>query len=506
VAWRVWRLEDADDARAMFKPGGKSFVVASHNRLHLFDLELDRESSPYPAQGRYFASDVEDTPTLTDRKNDLASPAWPGQDDRPAQNVAACGDGQIADSAGDWVACATGLRIVVETRGIEMELLGHMRPVAAIRFSQDGKLLGSVSDRHVRVWRLPTNVLGSFVKNEVARELRLSPDGKTLAVWREGNGLLLLDIASGRLRGNCAGTTGVRRMVWSADSRKLAVATGKGVEVLDAATCTGPARELDAVDVAWDARGRLASAGAVGNIVLWQPSGERAADFRGHHAVAFAPDGRRLATGGDDLDVHVLDLEGAPEKLLRWHTQPIDRLAFAPRGDALASSAGDGLVLWNATGRAEPLAHARARDFEFSPDGRVLAAAFDGAISLFDVATAHAETLAGWAGRADAVHFSPDGTRVAAACDDGGIRVWEVDTRNLVAIFRQKGPARDFAFLPTGAALIGAGQDGLRRFALADAQIAPQDPAALAGWIDQYSSASLGVLAPDSPIEPEDTH
>src|SRR5262249_44754139 len=30
VAWRVWRLEDADDARAMFKPGGKSFVVASH--------------------------------------------------------------------------------------------------------------------------------------------------------------------------------------------------------------------------------------------------------------------------------------------------------------------------------------------------------------------------------------------------------------------------------------------------------------------------------------------
>src|SRR4051812_33179298 len=71
-------------------------------------------------------------------------------------------------------------------------------------------------------------------------------------------------------------------------------------------------------------------------------------------AVAFSPNGRTLASGGDDALLRVADVATGKERhQMRGHLGRIAAVAFSPDGKVLASGGRDSTVcLWNpATGK-----------------------------------------------------------------------------------------------------------------------------------------------------------
>jgi WD40 repeat protein len=118
------------------------------------------------------------------------------------------------------------------------------------------------------------------------------------------------------------------------------------------------------------------------------------------HSVAFAPDGRTLASTSDDGTVILWDLadRAQPRRLgqpLTGHTGQVGPVAFAPDRRTLATAGDDGLVvLWDLADLAQPrrlgkplTGHTSLFSVAFAPDGRTLATArADGTLVLWDLA------------------------------------------------------------------------------------------------------------------------
>ena len=95
----------------------------------------------------------------------------------------------------------------------------------------------------------------------------------------------------------------------------------------------------------------MAAAGFIdGTVRIWDLSnGRLVATLKGHSAsvfaVAFSPDGRRLATGSDNGELKLWDvLTGNNTLTLPGHGGPVGQVIFSPDGSRLASSGGDGKI------------------------------------------------------------------------------------------------------------------------------------------------------------------
>ena len=251
--------------------------------------------------------------------------------------------------------------------------------------------------------------------------------------------------------------------------------------------------------VAFLGDGRMATAGADGQIAIWtqgRPQPDRV--FEGHTGpivgLAVSPDGSKLASASWDHTVRISSLPDGATRVLQGHVQNVNGVAFAPDGKSLVSVGYDQTVRIWALADGSPaivMMPAPLNAVAIAPDGEIVAGAADGKLRMMTAdGTASGEVMAG-AVPIVALAISHDGGLIAAAAIDGTVAIVDRKARSVArALAGPRMPVWSVAFLPDGATLLTGDADGkIRRWnALTGAAIGssvfgtPADPlAAYAG-------------------------
>ncbi|PSR15766.1 hypothetical protein C8255_21385 [filamentous cyanobacterium CCP3] len=231
--------------------------------------------------------------------------------------------------------------------------------------------------------------------------------------------------------------------------------------------------------VAFSPDGRRVAVGLKGGTIeLWDlVLGEKRATFEGHgdivYSVAFSPDGKTIVSGSRDKTIRLWDLQGkAIGEPFQGHGASVWSVAFSPDGKTIVSGSDDQTIRrWDLQGKAigEPFqGHgASVWSVAFSPDGKtIVSGSDDQTIRLWDLqGKAIGEPFQGHGASVWSVAFSPDGKTIVSGSRDQTIRLWDFtdpqQKRNLL-IGIHPGEVYSVAFDLTGDYIFSAGENGIR--------------------------------------------
>jgi hypothetical protein len=195
---------------------------------------------------------------------------------------------------------------------------------------------------------------------------------------------------------------------------------------------------------------------------LYDPStGERIASLgRGAYHVAFSPDGRFVATASGyspSLGTRLYD-QTTGQEITQLSNEYASKTAFSHDGTLLAAATGylqKGVRVWNVDDRALVRTLEGPSDHvSFSPDGRFVATAGGGIVSLSRPTTG--EHVRNISGRSAA--FSPDGKILAIIGEDRHVQLWDPSNGNPIRTLEEV-YAKELVFSPDGERIVTLGPD-----------------------------------------------
>ena len=291
--------------------------------------------------------------------------------------------------------------------------IGHASNVCAITLSKDGSTIFSVSqDSTLRTWDTATAEQQHKMKVDESTvwAVALSPDESTLATG--GKTLRLWDKATCEMKAELEGhTQDVRALAFSPTGGKLfSSSDDNSVRIWDLASGTSllelKGHKDPVVCLAASPDGsKVVSASWDGTAIIWDTENGNMAGFLKYfdgdvtpmnmsqhwiYAVAYSPDGTKIATGNSKTIVIWDAANGSVVKKLEGHTKFVMSLTYSANGERLISgSRGMATRLW---------------DTETGNELQQL--------------KSHASSISGLA-------VTPDGTQIISGSYDKTVRIWK---------------------------------------------------------------------------------